>query len=92
MTVSRKFKPIDSKMEQNQAQYNLDRQATNISALSLGNDAKYDLLRCLTRKRPVRKKKKRHCKEMISVYLHIVYIVYIVYTYIMNLFQYITEI
>ena len=44
MTVSRKFKPIDNKMEQNHAQYNLDRQATNISALSLGNDAKYDLL------------------------------------------------
>ena len=44
MTVSRKFKPIDNKMEQNQAQYDLDRQATNILALSLGNDAKYDLL------------------------------------------------
>ena len=34
MTVSEKIKTIDDKIEQNKAQYDLDRQAAKISALS----------------------------------------------------------
>ena len=40
MTVSEKIKPIDNKIEQNKAQYDLDRQAAKISALSSGNVSK----------------------------------------------------
>ena len=34
MTVSEKIKTIDNKIEQNKAQYDLDRQTTKIFALS----------------------------------------------------------
>ena len=34
MTVTKKIKTIDNKIEQNKAQYNLERQTTKISALS----------------------------------------------------------
>ena len=37
MTVSKKIKTIDNKIEQNKAQYNLDRQTAKISVLSSGN-------------------------------------------------------
>ena len=42
MTVSEKIKTIDIKNEQNKAQYNLDRQAPKISALSSRNVSKYE--------------------------------------------------
>ena len=35
---------IDSKIEKNKAQYNLDRQTAKISALSSGNVSKYEFL------------------------------------------------
>ena len=35
--VSKKIKTIDNKIEQNKAQYNLDRQTAKISVLSSGN-------------------------------------------------------
>ena len=44
MTVTEKIRTIDNKIEQNKAQYNLDRQSTNIFALSWGNVSKYELL------------------------------------------------
>ena len=44
MTVSEKIKIIDNKIEQNQAQYHLDRQTANISPLSSGNVRKYKFL------------------------------------------------
>ena len=44
MTVSDKIKTIDNKIEENKAQYDLDRQAANISALSLGSINKYEFL------------------------------------------------
>ena len=44
MTVSDKIKTIDNKIEENKAQYDLDRQATNISALSLGSVNRYEFL------------------------------------------------
>ena len=37
MTVTEKIKTIDNKIEQNKAQYNLDKQTAKISALSSGN-------------------------------------------------------
>ena len=37
MTVTEKIKTIDNKIEQNKAQYNLDKQTAKISALSPGN-------------------------------------------------------
>ena len=37
MTPSEKIKTIDNKIEQNKAQYNLDRQTAKISVLSSGN-------------------------------------------------------
>ena len=37
MTVNEKIKTIDKKIEKNKAQYNLDRQATNISVFSSRN-------------------------------------------------------
>ena len=42
MTVSEKIKTIDIKNEQIKAQYNLDRQAPKISALSSRNVSKYE--------------------------------------------------
>ena len=41
MSISEKIKTIDSKIEQNKAQYNLDRKT---SALSSGNVTKYEFL------------------------------------------------
>ena len=44
MSTSEKFKAINNKIEQNKAQYNLDRQTAKISALSSGNVSKYEFL------------------------------------------------
>ena len=44
MTISKQIKTIDNKIEKNKAQYNLDKQTLNVSALSSGNDTKYKLL------------------------------------------------
>ena len=44
MSLSEKIKAIVSKIKQNKAQYNLDRQTAKISALSLGNVSKYEFL------------------------------------------------
>ena len=40
MVVNEKIKPIDNKIQQNKLQYDLDRQAVKISALSSGNVGK----------------------------------------------------
>ena len=40
--ISDKIKTIDKKIEQNKAQYNLDRETARISALSSGNVSKYE--------------------------------------------------
>ena len=40
MSISDKIKTINKKIEQNKAQYNLDRQTAKISALSSGNLSK----------------------------------------------------
>ena len=42
MTVSEKTKGIDNNIEQNKAQYDLDRQAAKISALLSRNISKYE--------------------------------------------------
>ena len=42
--ISDKIKTIDNKIEQNKAQYNLDRETARISALSSGNVSKYEFL------------------------------------------------
>ena len=44
MGISKKIKTVNIKIEQNKAQYNLDRQTAKISALSAGNISKYDFL------------------------------------------------
>ena len=44
MIISQKIKAINSKIGQNKAQYNLDRQTAQISALSSGNFGKQDFL------------------------------------------------
>ena len=44
MSISEKIKTTDIKIEQNKAQYNLDRQTAKISALSSGNVSKYEFL------------------------------------------------
>ena len=44
MTVDEKIKTIDDKIEQTQAQYNLDRQTAKIFAFSSGNVDKYQFL------------------------------------------------
>ena len=44
MSISEKIKTIDNKIEQNKAQYNLDRQTAKISALSSENVSQYDFL------------------------------------------------
>ena len=42
MSIRKKVKTIDNKIEQNKPQYNLDRQTAKVSALSLGNVSEYD--------------------------------------------------
>ena len=44
MIATEKIKTIDSKTEQNKAQYDLDKQTAKISALSSGNIGKYEFL------------------------------------------------
>ena len=44
MTINEKIKTIENKIEQNKAQYDLDRQHAKISALSSGNVSKYEFL------------------------------------------------
>ena len=44
MTVNEKIKTIKNKIEQNKAQYNLDRQSAKISASSSENVGKYEFL------------------------------------------------
>ena len=44
MTVSKKIKTIDKKIEENEAQDDLDRQTAKISDLSSGNVGKYEYL------------------------------------------------
>ena len=44
MTVNVKIKTVDNKIEQNKTQYNLDRQAAKILALSSRNIGKYEFL------------------------------------------------
>ena len=44
MSISDKIKPINNKIQQNKAQYNLERQTAKISALSSGTVSKYEFL------------------------------------------------
>ena len=44
MSISEKIKTINHKIDQNKAQYNLDRGTPKISALSSGNVSKYEFL------------------------------------------------
>ena len=44
MSISEKIKTINNKIEQNKAQYDLDTQTANISALSSRNVSKYEFL------------------------------------------------
>ena len=44
MSISKKMKAINNKIEQNIAQYNLDRQTAKIFALSSKNVIKYEFL------------------------------------------------
>ena len=44
MTINEKIKTIENKIEQNKAQYDLDKQHAKISALSSGNVSKYEFL------------------------------------------------
>ena len=46
MTVSKKIKKIDNKIEKNKVQYDLDRQTAKSSALSSGTVSKYEFLTC----------------------------------------------
>ena len=57
MNLSEKIKAINSKIEQNKAQYNLDGQTANISAFSSRNVSKYEFLtgKDVIRKRYARK-------------------------------------
>ena len=58
MSISGKVKTMVNKIEQNKAQYSLDRQNAKISALSSENVSKYEFFNwhiCLTQKRLVRK-------------------------------------
>ena len=41
MSIGEKMKAINNKIKQSKAQYHLDRQTANISALSSGNPNKY---------------------------------------------------
>ena len=44
MTVTKKIKTVNNKIEQNKAQYGLDKEAAKISVLSSGNVGKYEFL------------------------------------------------
>ena len=44
MSISKGIKAINTKIEQNKVQYNLDRHTAKISALSPGNVSKYEFL------------------------------------------------
>ena len=44
MSISKKIKAINNKIEQNKAQYDLDRQTAKSSALSSVNVSKYEFL------------------------------------------------
>ena len=44
MSISEKIKAINNKIEQNKAQYNLDKQTVKISASPSGNVSKYEFL------------------------------------------------
>ena len=44
MSISEKIKAIDNKIEQNKAQYDLDRQTAKIATLSSANVSKYEFL------------------------------------------------
>ena len=44
MNISKKIKTIDNKINQNKAQYNLDRETAKIYSLSSGNVSKYEFL------------------------------------------------
>ena len=44
MSISKKIKAVNNKIEQNIAQYNLDRQTAKIFALSSKNVIKYEFL------------------------------------------------
>ena len=44
MTIDEKIKTIDNKIQQNRAQYNLNRETVKILALSAGNVCKYEFL------------------------------------------------
>ena len=44
MTIDEKIKTIDNKIQQNRAQYNLNRETVKILALSAGNVHKYEFL------------------------------------------------
>ena len=44
MSISGKIKAVNNKINQNKAQYNLDRQFAKISTLSLWNVSKYEFL------------------------------------------------
>ena len=44
MIITENIKKIDDKIEQNKAQYDLDRQTATISTLSSGNVSKYEFL------------------------------------------------
>ena len=46
MTLTDEIKALDDKIKANQAQYNLDREAAKISALSSGELDKYEYLTC----------------------------------------------
>ena len=44
MSISDKINAVNNKIEQNKAQYNLDKQTAKISALSSGNVGNYEFL------------------------------------------------
>ena len=46
MSIGEKIKVINNKIEQNKAQYDLDRQTAKISVLSSENASKYKFLTC----------------------------------------------
>ena len=46
MTITDQIKTLDKKILQNEAQYDLDRKATKISALSSNNLDKHEYLTC----------------------------------------------
>ena len=48
MNIKEEIKTIHNKIEQNEAQYNLDRQTVEISALSSRNFSKYEFLNSKT--------------------------------------------